>query len=90
MCRKKTDRVDRRIKDFRPINLISSVYKILANRLSKVLASTITFDQTAFVKGRQILDAALVANEVMKDVRSHKRKGIIFKLDFGMAYDRVS
>lgn len=66
--------------------VFSSVYKNLANRLGKVLTSTVTSHWSAFVEGCQILDAALVANEVVEDVRSCKRKGVIFKLK---VYGRV-
>lgn len=62
----------------------------MANRLSAVIASTVSLHQNAFVQVRQILDAVLVANEVVEDVRGRKRKGVVFKLDFEKAYDRVS
>lgn len=54
------------LKDFRPINLISSIYKILAKvlarRLQKVMPSIISFAQGAFVHGRQILDGVIIVN----------------------------
>lgn len=39
--------------------------------------------------GRQILDGALVANEMVKDLRRKKVISVVFKLDFEKAYDRV-
>lgn len=45
-----------------------------------MLGSTISQAQGAFVKGRQILDAALVANEVVEKGRKHNKTGLIFKL----------
>ncbi|RVW76692.1 Transposon TX1 uncharacterized 149 kDa protein [Vitis vinifera] len=54
--------------DFRPISLLGGLYKllakVLANRL-KVLGKVVSKDQNAFVRGRQILDASLIANEVI-------------------------
>ena len=42
------------------------------------------------IAGRQILDAALVANEVVDDMWKRPKHCLIFKLDFEKAYDRVS
>ncbi|CAJ2631793.1 unnamed protein product [Trifolium pratense] len=62
-----------RLNDFRPISLVGSLYKILAkvlaNRLRVVMGSVISESQTAFVKGRQILDGILVANEVVDEAQ---------------------
>jgi hypothetical protein len=45
------------LKDFRPISLMSGVYKIitkvLANKLRRVVEKIISKPQNAFVKGRQ-------------------------------------
>ncbi|GKA68905.1 zf-CCHC domain-containing protein [Tanacetum coccineum] len=54
---------------FRPISLIGFQYKIvagiLANRLSKVMDSIISHEQSAFISGRQILDGPLILSEVL-------------------------
>ena len=48
------------IKDFIPISLLGSIYKILAKvlagRIQKILRLVISPSQGAFVHGRQILD----------------------------------
>lgn len=54
-------------KDFRPISLIGSFYeiisKILTERLKRVMPKSVDDQQMTFIKGRQIMDAILVANE---------------------------
>ena len=78
------------IKDFRPISMIGSIYKIiLPKRLSKVMPELIGESHTTFVKDRQILDGALIANEVVWWIRKKKIKAAILKLDFKKAYDTV-
>ncbi|CAJ2674496.1 unnamed protein product [Trifolium pratense] len=82
-----------RLNDFRPISLVGSLYKILAkvlaNRLRLVMGSVISESQTAFVKGRQILDGILIANEAVDEARRSKKKLLLFKVDFEKAYDSV-
>ncbi|GKB60706.1 hypothetical protein Tco_0916892 [Tanacetum coccineum] len=56
------------MKDFRPITLIGSLYKIiakiLANRLVVVLEDLVSDVQSAFVAKRQILDGPFILNEL--------------------------
>nr|GFB83251.1 RNA-directed DNA polymerase, eukaryota, reverse transcriptase zinc-binding domain protein [Tanacetum cinerariifolium] len=58
------------VKDFRPISLIGSMYKIvakiLANRLVLVLGDLVSGTQSAFLKERQILDSPFILNEVIQ------------------------
>ncbi|RVX06963.1 Transposon TX1 uncharacterized 149 kDa protein [Vitis vinifera] len=80
--------------DFRPISLLGSLYKlvakVLANRLKKVLDKVVSGDQNAFVRGKQILDASLVANEVIDFWNKRKEKRLICKLDIEKAYDSIN
>ena len=56
------------VSDFRPISLIGCQYKIigklLANRLSLVIGGCVSGVQSAFIKGRNILDGPLILNEL--------------------------
>jgi len=57
------------MKDYRPISLLGCLYKILAKVLAKRLAgvmnSIISPTQSAFLKGRNLVDGVLVANELV-------------------------
>ncbi|GJY88535.1 RNA-directed DNA polymerase, eukaryota [Tanacetum coccineum] len=81
------------VKDFRPISLIGSIYKIIAkvltNRLVGVLGGIINEVQSAFVKERQILDGPFILNEVISWCKRKKKQTLLFKVDFEKAYDSV-
>ena len=80
--------------DFRPISLLGGLYKlltkVLANRLKKVLGNVVFVDQNAFMRGRRILDASLIANEVINSWQKRREKGLICKLDIEKAYDSIN
>lgn len=81
------------IKDYRPISLIGSLYKILAkvltNRLAKLLHMVISNNQSTFISGHQILDSVLIAYECVESQNRYKIPGVICKLDFEKACDMV-
>ncbi|GJX94698.1 RNA-directed DNA polymerase, eukaryota [Tanacetum coccineum] len=81
------------VKDFRPISLIGSLYKIIAkimaNRLVGVLEDIVSDVQSAFVAGRQILDGPFILNDLIQWCKSKKKQTMIFKVDFEKAFDSV-
>ncbi|GJV31429.1 RNA-directed DNA polymerase, eukaryota [Tanacetum coccineum] len=81
------------VKDFRPISLIGSLYKIiakiLANRLVVILGDIVNEVQSAFVADRQILDGPFILNEVVQWCKAKKKQAMIFKVDFEKAMIRV-
>ena len=81
------------LKDFRPISLVGGLYKILAkvvvNRLKRVVGLVVSKAHNAFVEGRQIFDAAPIANEAIDALLRRKEKGILCKLDIDKAYDHL-
>lgn len=81
-------------KDFRPLSLIGSVYKILskflAERLKKVMPELISDFQGAFIHNKQILDGVLIANECVDNRLKSKKPGILCKIDMEKAFDNVN
>ncbi|RVW45727.1 Transposon TX1 uncharacterized 149 kDa protein [Vitis vinifera] len=82
------------LRDFRPISLVGSVYKllakVLANRLKSVMGEVISDSQQAFVQGRQILDAVLIANETLDSRLKDNKSGLLLKMDIEKAFDHVN
>ena len=82
------------MKDFRPIACCNVLYKvvskILANRLKEILLRIITQNQSAFVKGRLLIENVLLASELVKDY--HKEDvspRCLMKIDISKAFDSV-
>ncbi|GJS79609.1 retrovirus-related pol polyprotein from transposon TNT 1-94 [Tanacetum coccineum] len=77
-----------------PISLIGIHYKIMAkilvNRVSKVIDSIISLEQSAFITGRQILDGPLILSDTINWYKKRKKKMMLFKVDFEKAFDFVS
>nr|GEZ31716.1 hypothetical protein [Tanacetum cinerariifolium] len=87
--------IDRMIDDGHGSNDIMSerralLQKLLADRLVKVVDSLVSPEQSAFIKGRQIIDSVLMVNEIVTWAKKHKKKMMMFKVDFEKAYDSLS
>lgn len=81
------------IKAFRPICLLNVCFKLLTKvitiRITKIVHKVISETQTAFIPSRQILDGVVILHEVLHELKSSNQAGIILKLDFEKAYDKV-
>ncbi|MCH93254.1 LINE-1 reverse transcriptase like, partial [Trifolium medium] len=67
----------------------SALAKVLAARLVKVMDSVVASTQSAFIKGRNLVDGVMVVNEVIDLARKTRRGCLVLKVDFEKAYDSV-
>jgi len=81
------------IQQYRPICLLNVSFKIFTkvatNRLTTVAQKIIRPTQTTFLLGRNITEGAVILHEMIHELNSTKQDGIIFKIDFEKAYDKV-
>ena len=83
-----------KIQQYRPICLLNCIYKlitkILTLRLEKVADKLILNSQSAFMKGRNIMNGIMALHEILHETKRRNEVGVILKLDFEKAYDKVN
>ena len=83
-----------RIQMYRPICMLNVPFKIftkvLNNRAMTTAHKTISKVQSAFIKGRYILDNVAVLHETLHSLHKSKCAAVIFKVDFEKAYDKIN
>jgi hypothetical protein len=72
------------------LNVSFKIFTKVINRLSLVVSKVIGPSQSAFLPGRNILEGVVVLHEALHELRRKKQKGVILKLDFEKAYDKVN
>jgi Reverse transcriptase (RNA-dependent DNA polymerase) len=81
-------------KDYRPISVITGllkiISKILANRLQKYLPTLINTHQSAFIKGRALMETFLVARESIFFWHKEKIPSVLIKVEFQKPFDLIS
>jgi len=82
------------IKQNRPICLLNVDCKIFTKVLTMMLTpyaeKLISANQIVFIPNRFILDGVVMLHEVLHTLRVSKKCGVILKLDFEKAYDKVN
>jgi hypothetical protein len=82
------------IQKFRPICLLNVSYKILtknlAVRLGLIIHKVIADTQTAFIRDRFIMEGIVILHETIHEIHHKKMLGVLFKIDFEKAYDKVN
>ena len=82
-----------KVQQYRSICLLNVSFKVftkvLMNRVSVVAQKIIKPSQTAFIPGRHILEGVVILHETIHEMHKKKKNGVILKLDFEKAYDKV-
>jgi hypothetical protein len=82
------------IQQYRPICLLNVSFKIFTkvatNRLTTIAQKLIRPTQTAFLPGRNIMEGVVILHETLHELHTKKQDGVIFKIDFEKAYDKVN
>jgi hypothetical protein len=63
--------------------------KVATNRINSVADHVVSSSQTAFMRGRNILERVVVLHETVHKLYRKKLNGVIFKVDFEKDYDKV-
>lgn len=82
------------MRDYRPIACCNVLYKvvskIIANRLKLLLPRIISDNQSAFVKGRLLMENVLLATELVKEYHKDTiSPRCVMKIDISKAFDSV-
>jgi len=94
VCIPKENKPRHFLRNWRPITLLNTVYKIasgsIANRLKPCLQTLISKDQTGFVSGRYIGENTRLLYDIMNYTENNKIPGLIMMIDFEKAFDSLS
>jgi hypothetical protein len=81
-------------ENFRPISLLNCGFKIfpkvVTNRFSKIIDRLIAYCQSGFTRGRFILESVATPHEVIHVIHKRKEHGLVFKIDYEKAYDKIN
>ena len=79
---------------FRPISLLNCIFKlftkVLTNRLAVVMNLLTSSNQSAFIKGRFILESVVTTHEVLHSTYHSGCPGLVLKIDYEKAFDKVN
>ena len=93
-CIPKKDKLRNKLKNWRPITLLNSIYKfysgIWANRIKKHLPKLIGRNQTGFVQNRFIGENTRLTLDILIESNVENSSGLLILVDFEKAFDSIS
>ena len=63
--------------------------KVAIIQVNSVADNIISPSQTAFLRGRNILEGVVILHETVHELHRKNHSGVIFKIDLEKAYDKV-
>lgn len=94
ICIPKDGKDKKYLKNWRPITLLNTVYKIasscIAERMKTVLPKLINEDQKGFLKGRYMGENIRLLYDTLLYASKHNIPGLLLIADFAKAFDCVS
>ena len=86
VCIPKENKSKNYLKNWRPITLLNTVYKIasgsIANRIKQVLDKLISTDQTGFIEGRFIGENTRLVHDLLQFTEEKHIPGLLLLIDF--------
>jgi hypothetical protein len=64
--------------------------KVATNRIIEIAKKMISPTQTAFLLERNIMEGVIILHEMIHEMHRKKQSGVILKLDFKKAYDKIN
>jgi hypothetical protein len=63
---------------------------VATNRISQVAQKVISPSQSTFIPRRNIMEGIIVLHETIHEMHRKKYSGVILKIDFEKAYDKLN
>ena len=93
-CLPKQGKTRDELKNWRPISLLNTTYKLisatLTNRLKRVLPNLIHAEQKGFMANRSIMDNTRRMMDIMVEMELWDRSGLILLVDYEKTFDSLS
>jgi len=81
-----------KIQQYKHICLLNVSFKIFTKvatiRINSVAEDLISSTQTAFMRGRNILEGVVILHETIHELHRKNQSEVIFKIDFEKAYEK--
>jgi hypothetical protein len=63
---------------------------VATNKISQIAQKIISPSQTTFLPGQNIMEGVIVLHETIQEMHRKKQDGLILKIDFEKAYDKIN